>query len=433
VVPEARNGGARARGLSVRLTGGLAEAEAKGGKEITTLTGIAAQDVALKAREERLEALARLSSRISHDLNNVLTTVTGYSEFILERMGGYAKYSPFLRDIEEIKRAGDRAASLTRQLLAFSGRQVLSPRAVDVNEIIKGMEQLLGRMMGDDVRLMVELAPDLEAVRVDPGQLEQALLALAVNARDAMPQGGSVVLRTGRTELPESEPRASWLSPGPYVTIRVEDTGAGMDADTMNRLFEPFFSTKGADQALGLGLATVYGFVRQSGGEVRVESRLGEGTRLELLFPAVPEPAEADHQDVRVQALFGSETVLVVDDEEGIRTLIRNILQRKGYTVLEASSGEHAQRVLEQHEGSIDLLVSDIQMPGIDGAELASELRKSRPEMPVLFISSDLQKGLVEQFGRKAGFLMKPFTIDMLLRKVREVLEQQEKNQSAEV
>jgi PAS domain S-box-containing protein len=373
---------------------------------------------------QKMEAVGRLAGGIAHDFNNLLTAISGYSDLLLMDL---REGDPARREVQEIRKAGDRAASLTQQLLAFSRRQVLRPRVLDLNQVVMNMEKMLRRLIGEDIELVTFLAEDLESVKADPGQIEQVIANLAVNSRDAMPKGGKLLLKTGNLVL--GEPYASQhdpVQPGSYVLLEVTDTGCGMDEATMSRLFEPFFTTKEVGKGTGLGLATVYGIVKQSGGYIWAYSEVGLGTTFKVYLPSVEMPAESAEKEVAtIYPSKGEETVLVVEDEKMVRELVREILSQKGYNVLEAHRGTEALEVSERHEGAIHLLLTDVVMPGMDGPELARRLTAQRPDTRVLFMSGYtdhiiLHDGVLEP---ESEFLQKPFTARALGAKVRSVLD----------
>ncbi len=373
---------------------------------------------------QKMEAVGRLAGGVAHDFNNLLTAITGYSDLL---MSDLAEGDPMRGDLEQVKHAADRAASLTRQLLAFSRRQVLQPRVLDLNAVVGSVDKMLRRLIGEDIDLLTVPAPALGWVKADPGQLEQILMNLAVNARDAMPQGGKLTIETANVELDGAYVRQhAAVQPGPYVMLAVSDTGCGMDAETRSHLFEPFFTTKEVGKGTGLGLATVYGIVTQSGGTVSVYSEPGRGTTFKLYLPRVedaagrPVPAGLPAPPVK-----GSETILVVEDEKAVRSLACEVLKRNGYTVLEARHGDEALAVSDRHEGRIALMLTDMVMPGKRGPDVARQLAAVRPDMKVLYMSGYADSGIVHQGVLDAGtaFLAKPFTPTALARKVREVLD----------
>jgi two-component system cell cycle sensor histidine kinase/response regulator CckA len=372
---------------------------------------------------QKMEAVGRLAGGVAHDFNNLLTVILSYSDLLLEDLPPNA---PDREDVAQIRQAAVAASSLTRQLLAFSRQQVLEPRVLDVNEVVKGPEKLLARLLGEDVRLSTALATGLGAVKVDPGQLEQIIMNLAVNARDAMPRGGRLSIETGNVEMDEAYVRGHPVAqPGNYVMLAVSDTGIGMDAVTQARIFEPFFTTKEVGKGTGLGLATVYGIVKQSGGFIWVYSEPGHGTSFKIYLPRVDEPV-APAAEVTPRPVGGSETVLVVEDVAAVRAVTRQMLERHGYTVLEAPDGETALRLALMHQGDIDLLVTDVVMPDVGGRELADQLVARRPQLKVLYMSGYTDDAIVRHGNLQDGiaYLQKPFTPDALARKVRAVLDE---------
>jgi two-component system, cell cycle sensor histidine kinase and response regulator CckA len=381
-------------------------------------------------QSQKMEAVGRLAGGVAHDFNNVLTVVKSFSEFLLEDLD---KLDPRRSDVEEIAKAADRAAALTRKLLAFSRKQVMRPESLDLNTVVVGMEKMLRRLIGEDVRIVTALDRDLLAVEADPSSIEQAILNLAVNARDAMPDGGTLTIRTKNETLERTD--AAWaIRPGRYAMLSVNDTGHGMDATTQARVFEPFFTTKPQGQGTGLGLAMVYGIVKQSGGHIWVESAPGQGTTFTLYLPqptrmdsgpaqqATPR-APGDPREAGTRP--GGETVLVVDDEEPVRSSTRRALERAGYTVIPAADGADALRLFTEHDGAVDLVVTDVVMPGLGGRELVGRLKIMSPALPVLFVSGYTEEGVHKQGVLEPGaaYLEKPFTPEKLLRKVREVLD----------
>jgi CheY-like chemotaxis protein len=326
----------------------------------------------------------------------------------------------------EIRRAGERAAGLTQQLLAFSRKQVLQPRVLDLNGLVRGMEKMLHRLIGEDIDLVTVLDPQLRNVKADPGQLEQILLNLAVNSRDAMPDGGKLTIETANQDIDEAAARMQGgVRPGRYVMIAVTDTGCGMDDQTRAKVFEPFFTTKEQGKGTGLGLATVYGIVQQSGGYVTVYSEPGHGTTFKIYLPQVEAQVAAACETAPALALpRGQETVLVVEDEEAVRDLVRQVLHSNGYTVLEASQGEEAIAICESHPGPIHIMLTDVVMPLMSGRQLADRVARLRPEMRTLFASGYPDGAITRHGVLTAGtaFLQKPFTPERLERMVREVL-----------
>jgi len=366
---------------------------------------------------QKMEAVGRLAGGIAHDFNNVLTAIGGYSDLVLEDL---APEDPHRQDIVEIRKATDRAAGLTRQLLTFSRQQVVSPQLVDLNEVVVEMKGMLERLIGEDVTLRVVSGSDLGAVHADAGQIQQVVMNLAVNARDAMPEGGRLTISTANVELDASYAELHFAAaPGPYVMLAVSDTGTGMDEHTKAHLFEPFFTTKEKGKGTGLGLATVYGIVKQSGGYVWVYTERGQGTTFKVYLPrAAGTGVEKSVAPAEPATLRGSETILLAEDEPTVRTIVREALVRQGYTVLEAASPEAAIQIAEQHRGPIHLLLTDVVMPGQSGDHLAARLVGSRPEMRVLFMS-----GYPDDTAVQRNYLQKPFGPETLVRTVRQALD----------
>jgi len=335
---------------------------------------------------------------------------------------------PLRPEMEEVQKAADRAAALTRQLLAFSRRQVLAPKVVNLNYLVEDMNKLLRRLLGEDIELAIKLADDLGSVKADPGQIEQVIMNLAVNARDAMPKGGKLTIETANLDLDQAYSREHvTVNSGPYVMLAIADTGSGMDAETLSHVFEPFFTTKEQGKGTGLGLSTVYGIVKQSGGYIWPYSEPGMGTSFKIYLPRVDEMAERELARAQVSPrLGGKETILLVEDEEGVRGLTRQLLQRHGYTVLEAEHGQDALLLCERYSGPIHLLLSDVVLAQMSGRELVDRLIPLRPEMRVLYMSGYSDEAIVHHGVLKPGtaFLQKPFTTESLMRKLREVLDQ---------
>ncbi|HKQ59040.1 MAG TPA: PAS domain S-box protein [Candidatus Eisenbacteria bacterium] len=375
-------------------------------------------------QSQKMDAIGRLAGGVAHDFNNLLTVILGYGEQILEHI---KPHEPMRRPAEEIQSAAERAAALTRQLLAFSRKQMLEPRVLDLNATLSGTSRLLRRLIGEDIQFELKLDPLLGRVLADEPQIQQVVMNLAINARDAMPNGGQLTLTTSNADLDESFANRHHPVPaGAYVVIEVSDTGIGMDADTQARLFEPFFTTKERGKGTGLGLATVYGIVKQSGGYIWVYSESGKGTVFKVYLPRLLEPSETVVAATPAERLpGGTETVLLVEDEAQVRDLLRGMLERHGYHVLVARSGEEALAVAGGRVGALDLLITDVVMPGIGGPELAARLTLRHQGLRVLHISgytddAVLRLGVSEGV---AAFLQKPFTIEALLVKVREVLD----------
>jgi CheY-like chemotaxis protein len=370
-----------------------------------------------------MEAVGRLAGGVAHDFNNLLSVILGYAEISLQDL----RPGEALRDdIAEIKRAAERGAGLTQQLLAFSRQQVLAPRVLDLAEVVAGTENMLRRLVGEDVDLNLLAAPGAAWCRVDRGQVEQVVMNLVVNARDAMPAGGQIAIETSAVELGAAYAHHHLeAAPGPYVLLSVSDTGAGMDAATQARIFEPFFTTKEKGKGTGLGLATVFGIVKQSGGHLSVDSRLGGGTTFKVYLPRVAAESEPAPVAAPTTVSRGSETVLLVEDEDALRDLARNVLRRNGYRVLVAANAGEALLHCEQFGATIDLLLTDVVMPQMNGRQLAERLAPMRPEMGVLYMSGYTGDSIVHHGVLDSGisFLPKPLTPAGLLKKVREVLD----------
>ena len=375
-------------------------------------------------QSQKMEAVGRLAGGIAHDFNNLLTAVSGYSELLLTQL---PEGDPRRESAEEIRQAGSRAAALTRQLLAFSRRQVLEPRVLDLNAVISGMERMLRRVIGEDVELTTALEPELWRSKADPGQIEQAILNLVVNARDAMPRGGRLTVETANVELDEKFAGLyATVHPGPHVMLAVSDTGVGMDAELQARLFEPFFTTKERGKGTGLGLSTTYGIVKQSGGSIWVYSEPGHGTTFKIYLPRCEEPLEDRVAPAPTKApAAGTESVLLVEDEPEVRRLVEKLLALRGYKVLSAGSPSEAIALARRHEAPIELLLTDVIMPGMNGRELARVLAETRPRMKVLYMSGYTDAAISQQgiLAPGTAFLSKPFTPDVLARKVREVID----------
>jgi PAS domain S-box-containing protein len=374
---------------------------------------------------QKMEAVGRLAGGIAHDFNNLLMVIQGYADLLAERL---PKGDPLHRNAEQIQTASQRATSLTRQLLAFSRKQMLAPKVLNVQAVVADMEKILRRLIGEDVQLETTSAPDLGLVKADRSQIEQVILNLAVNARDAMPEGGRLTIETGNAELDASfaHPPAV-LSPGKYVMLAVTDNGCGMDSETQAHIFEPFFTTKEKGKGTGLGLATVYGIVKQSGGYVWVYSEPGRGTSFKVYLPRIEEETALPSLESVAESRAnprGSETVLLVEDEKGVRELAREYLQMIGYSVIEAENGHAALELASRHNGKIHLLMTDVVMPGISGRELSERVRTVRPDMRVLFMSGYTDQAVVHHgiLEPDAVLLQKPFTLNALALKLREIL-----------
>jgi signal transduction histidine kinase len=370
---------------------------------------------------QKMEAVGRLAGGVAHDFNNLLMVISGYAEVILAELD---LAHPLHDKALAIQQASDRATTLTRQLLAFSRKQLLELKVVDVNSIVADMERLLRPLIGEDVELITRFAKAAGFTRADAGQLEQVLMNLVVNAKDAMPNGGKLTIETQNIAVDENHRRGqNFIRPGSYVLLSVSDTGMGMDKETQSRIFEPFFTTKEKGKGTGLGLSTVYGIVKQSGGYVMVQSEVGRGTSFHIYLPQVAGVAEKLTAPVARSAEGGTETILLVEDEESVRQLVRETLASRGYHVLEAGNGEAALDVA-MGELKIDLVITDVVMPGMGGRELVQHLAKSRPEAKVLYLSGYTEDAITSDgsTGTATAFLQKPFTLQNLSRKVREVL-----------
>ena len=390
------------------------------GRDLTHLAGVGgvvvnSRDVTERKRLEeqlhhsqRIEAMGRLAGGVAHDFNNLLMVIGGHSQILLDSM---LPDDPARDDLEQIAKATRRATDLTRQLLAFSRRQAVKPAYLSLNLLVQHADRMLQRVLGEKVHLFTDLAPNIPSVHADPGQLEQVILNLALNARDAMPQGGTLTLATASATL--SEP-----NPGQYVLLSVSDTGTGIDSSILPHLFEPFFTTK--ENGTGLGLSTSYGIIKQAGGEIEVESNPGAGTTFRIYLPAADKAAEQHDPPRESMAQTGTETILLVEDEEGVRRVLETMLKRSGYRVLSSNSARDAMSVAQEHMGPIDLLITDMLMPGASGATVAEQLCARRPEMRVLFVSA---QGEQISNGASRAFLQKPFSTAELAVKIREVLQ----------
>jgi PAS domain S-box-containing protein len=372
---------------------------------------------------QKMEAMGRLAGGISHDFNNLLSVVIGYSDLVL---GALSEDDPLYKRVEEIKKAGHRAASLTRQLLAFSRKQVLTPKVLDLNTVVAETSKMLLRLLGEDIELITKLSPALDHVKADPAQIEQVVMNLALNARDAMLKGGKLVIETANAELDGSygQQKHVDVQPGNYVLLTVSDTGTGMDSTTKARIFEPFFTTKERGKGTGLGLATVYGIIRQSNGYIWVYSEVGKGTTFKVYIPRVKELLSEIQPAITTLLPLGSGTILLVEDEDSLRELSHRLLEGMGYTVIEAANGADAIRIAGECADRIQLLVTDVVMPGMSGRELAELLVAGHSQMKVLYVSGHTDDVIMHYAILKPGvaFLQKPFTRDSLAKKIQEVL-----------
>jgi signal transduction histidine kinase/ActR/RegA family two-component response regulator len=385
-----------------------------------TRTRAALQQAEEQLRQvQRMDAAGRVAGGVAHDFNNLLTTIRGFSDLLLRDLP--PEY-PRRRDVEQIRKAADRGALLTRQLLTFGRQPAVQPRLLELNSVVTTMEGLVQRLVGADIRLVTRLRPGLGEVKIDPGQLEQVLVNLVLNARDAMPAGGTLTIETGERQIAGST-RGRSVKPGRYLVLAVSDTGSGMDGETLSHVFEPFFTSQVAGSRSGLGLSIVYGIVKQNGGGVRVSSEPGEGTTVKVFLPRV-EGEEVSAPDERA-SLRGSETVLLVEDEDGVRELLWKILTDHGHTVLEARHGKDALAVAVGYANPIQLLITDVVMPEMGAGELVDQLVATRPELKVLYISGYTNDEIVRRGveGADAAFIQKPFSSEDLMMKVREVLD----------
>ena len=382
-------------------------------------------------QSQKMEAVGMLAGGVAHDFNNLLTIINGYSQLVLNHLSPGDANRHF---VEQILKAGERASALTRQLLAFSRRQVLQLRVLDLNRLVSGLSVMLQRLIGEDVDLHLELGSDLGQVSADPSQIEQVLMNLAVNARDAMPKGGTLTIETKNVTLDSMyTARHITVKPGPYVLLAVGDNGTGMDAATQKRLFEPFFTTKGAGRGTGLGLSTVFGIAKQSGGSVDVYSEPGRGSCFKVYLPRIDQPVAIEAEAAEAQPWRGSETILLVEDDDAVRGLVRETLERYGYKVLDSPGPVEARRLVEKQRGPVHLLITDVVMPKISGRELAEQLVRDRPTLKVLYMSGYTDNAIVNSglLTKDVAFLQKPFTPSALIEKVKEVLLQNGKTKQA--
>jgi len=414
------------RVIIVRLSGCAASSTDEPGEVVLELI---AEDITDRRQLEeqlrqaqKMDAVGRLAGGVAHDFNNLLMVINGYTEVLLEQLD---KSSPMHHKVQSIQQAADRAATLTRQLLAFSRKQLLELKVIDVNRVIGDMERLLRPLIGENIELVTRLSTQTGHTRADAGQLEQVIMNLVVNAKDAMPEGGKLTVQSSDVTVRQDFSEHRFIQTGRYAVISVADTGHGMDAETQSRIFEPFFTTKEKGKGTGLGLSTVYGIVKQSSGYVFAESELGAGTTFYVYLPRVEESAE-ELSPVKSQQseAGGCETVLLVEDEESVRELVRVTLASRGYQVLEAENGESGLRIAESFKEHIDILITDVVMPGIGGRELARKLLLLRPGISVLYLSGYTEDAVVTRgaLGPRTAFLQKPFTLQNLAKKVREVL-----------
>ncbi|MDI7261825.1 MAG: ATP-binding protein, partial [Thermodesulfobacteriota bacterium] len=376
-------------------------------------------------QSQKMEAIGGLAGGIAHDFNNLLTVIKGYAELSCL---GLDMDDPLRGNIEEIRKASERASNLTRQLLAFSRRQIFEFKVINLNTLLKDLDKMLHRILGEDIDLVYHLPEDIGKVKTDPGQAEQVILNLVVNAREAMPSGGKLTIETSNVKLSEAYARTHMeVTPGHYVMLSVSDSGAGMTPEVRERIFEPFFTTKGKGKGTGLGLSTVYGIVKQSGGNINVYSEPGFGTTFKIYLPRVEEEEDnLQRKDLDISLSTGNETILLAEDEQSVRELAARILRDRGYQVYEAPDGKEALAIAQEHpERKIHLLLTDVVMPGMSGKELADRLKLSMPDIKVLFISGYTDNAIVHHGVLLEGveFLQKPFTYEALARKVREVLD----------
>jgi two-component system cell cycle sensor histidine kinase/response regulator CckA len=377
---------------------------------------------------QKMEAVGRLAGGVAHDFNNLLTVITGYCQMLLDRL---PESDPLNGDMQQVLKAADRATTLTKQLLAFSRKQIVQPKVVDLRYLIGELEQMLHRLLGEDIELAIHAKPGVGKIRVDPGQLEQVIVNLVVNARDAMPKGGKLTIEMCDVDITGYGSRQLTLAPGSYVLLTVSDTGSGIPEEVKSHLFEPFFTTKEKGRGTGLGLSTSYGIVKQNHGEILVYSEMGYGTVFKIYLPRVQESVAVDttihseRKDYR-----GTETILVVEDEDGVRKVVVEMLQKQGYHVLAASGGQEAIDLCASNQERIDMLITDVVMPKMSGRELADRIRVMRPSINVLFVSGYTDSAIVHHGVLDPGtdFLQKPFAPEQLAAKVREVLEAKKAN-----
>lgn len=402
VVVPAGSGSAGAVAMHVNLTRDLSSAD---------------------VQAKKMEEVGRLAGGVAHDFANLMTLIAGYAEILSKRVN---IADPLRPELEEIQKAANRGASMTAQLLDFIRRQVIQPTLLDLNALVRDMEGMLRPIIGEHIQLLTSYAPELGAVKADPGQMSRVILNLVLNARDAMPKGGRMVIETANVELQGSAAVARQLAPGEYVTMSLSDTGHGMDAEVMDHLFEPFFTTKAKGRGTGLGLSTVYGIVKESQGAIWVDSEPERGSTFTICFPRASRETEAaDAAAVGIKPGMGSETILLVEDEDSVRRLLKHVLVSRGYNVLEAGNGPEALEVKRKHPGQVHLLLTDMVMPGMSGRELAQHIREHQPDMKVLYISGYTDDMLLRAgaLGPGMSFLQKPLKPDILASKLREILD----------
>ncbi len=377
-------------------------------------------------QSQKMEAVGKLAGGVAHDFNNLMTSVIGNAELALMSL---TQDDPLREDVAEIKKAGDRASALTRQLLAFSRRQVLQPMVLNLYTVLIDTEKMLRRIVGEDLEMATILEPDLGKINVDPGQMEQVVMNLVLNASDAMPGGGKLTIETANVDLDREYTRekgAIEMEPGPYVMLAISDKGVGMDQETLSQIFDPFFTTKAKGKGTGLGLSTVYGIVKQSGGYIWAYSESGQGTTFKIYLPRVQgEEVSLQKEDIPQELLQGTETVLIVEDDKAVRNFSKKVLKRSGYKVLEAGDGEEALKVSRAHEDHIHLLLTDVVMPRMSGKVLADRLQALRPETKVLFMSGYTDNAIIRHgtLGPDVNFMQKPFTPELLTQRVRRALD----------
>ncbi len=421
--------GRRADGSTIPLEMILAEFEFDAERRFTAVVRDIAARKSLEEQfiqAQKMEAIGLLAGGVAHDFNNLLTVICGYAEMLQLNLTGLSGDHALVQYASSIHEAGERASGLTSQLLAFSRKTILTPRVLDLNNLIDHLGKMLHRLIGEDITISLMLDPHLNPVKADPGQLEQVLINLAVNARDAMPCGGRLTISTNEIILDENDVRAQEVIPGRYARIRIADTGTGIPKDIQARVFEPFFTTKAVGKGTGLGLATAYGILRQAGGSIQVESEPGSGTAFTILLPTVLEERAADRRDLTQPiAPRGSETILVVEDEPALSRLVQFVLESQGYKVISASNGTEALAAAISQSARIDLLLTDVVMPGMSGREVAEAFRKLWPKLKVLYASGYTADTVIRYGVESEGsaFIEKPFTPLALARKVRQTLD----------